>query len=114
MTAGAFGRRMVPLCGIAVVALLVLLALDGHQVAAAPAESKTTKCQAALQLQSNPAVARFRACAGVSPIPPSCCINLAPFIQYADCLSDPEVKRVADKALAPVVTVDRALKECLG
>ncbi|KXZ56218.1 hypothetical protein GPECTOR_1g19 [Gonium pectorale] len=65
-------------------------------------------------LPTDPNVAAFKQCAGVSPIPANCCLKLVPFIQFADCLQLPKYKSMADSFLAPAVTVDRALKECLN
>lgn len=101
--------RLAAVCGLLLLALGVLALFSGRHAAGAPAQ-----CQDALRLTSDPGVAEFKACAGASPIPVACCSKLAPFIEYASCLQDPNYKALADSFLAPEVTVDRALKDCLG
>ncbi|EFJ43879.1 hypothetical protein VOLCADRAFT_95986 [Volvox carteri f. nagariensis] len=92
-------------------AMLGIIAFNVLRVRAIDA----SKCESALKLQNDPATAAFKRCAAnANPIPISCCAKMAPFIQYGECLQDPKFRKVADAFLAPSVTVDRALKDCLG
>ncbi|KAG2450573.1 hypothetical protein HYH02_005074 [Chlamydomonas schloesseri] len=107
-------------------ALLVLLGTCGLGHAAPPAGPATAaaagagaskddaRCRGALKLQTDPSVQAFKQCANKTPIPMDCCLKMIPFAPYADCLQLPQYKSLADSFLAPTVTVDRALRECLG
>ncbi|GLC32997.1 hypothetical protein PLESTB_000382200 [Pleodorina starrii] len=104
------GRRPVATWAIAALALVAILALSALRVRAVD----ESKCEGAMKLQSDPATAAFKACAGANPIPMNCCIKLAPFVQYAECLQVPKYRQIADSFLAPEVNVSRALRDCLG
>ncbi|PNW80671.1 hypothetical protein CHLRE_07g325745v5 [Chlamydomonas reinhardtii] len=94
---------------------VVLLGTCGlGRAAPAGAAADDTRCRGALKLQTDPAVQAFKKCADKTPIPIDCCLKMIPFAPYADCLQLPTYKSMADSFLAPTVTVDRALRECLG
>ncbi|GIL75819.1 hypothetical protein Vretimale_5533 [Volvox reticuliferus] len=97
-------------CAMIALAMLGILALNVLRVRAID----EIKCASALRLQSDPAAAAFKTCAGANPIPTSCCIKMAPFVQFGECLQVPKYRAMADSFLAPNVTVARALKDCLG
>ncbi|GFR47210.1 hypothetical protein Agub_g8890 [Astrephomene gubernaculifera] len=103
-------RRAAAVCSAVLLVLVAVAALSAPKVAAVD----DARCQNAMKLQTDPTITSFKQCAGANPIPPNCCIRMAPFIQYADCLQVPKYKQMADSFLAPNVTVDRALKDCLG
>ncbi|MEW5303472.1 MAG: hypothetical protein WDW36_006160 [Sanguina aurantia] len=53
------------------------------------------------------------AAAGSNKIPAECCAKLAPFAQYAGCLSNPTYQPQATSFLAPV-SLSKAQSDCLG
>ncbi|GLI65533.1 hypothetical protein VaNZ11_009090, partial [Volvox africanus] len=97
-------------CAMIALAMIGVLVLSVLRVRA----MDEMKCASALRVQSDPVAAAFKTCAGANPIPTSCCIKMAPFVQYGECLQVPKYRAMADSFLAPNVTVARALKDCLG
>ncbi|KXZ56230.1 hypothetical protein GPECTOR_1g20 [Gonium pectorale] len=71
-------------------------------------------CVVAYRKRDCPYVAEFKHCAIQSPIPARCCLKLAPLVPYTACLQIPKYWALADGVLAPNVTVDRVLQDCVG
>lgn len=74
-------------------------------------------CDAGLKsITSSGAANDFKSCAaaaGSNKIPADCCVKLAPFAQYAGCLSNPTYQPQATSFLAPV-SLSKAQSDCLG